>query len=425
MMQHGAYSMVLYISEGKQPELTDLLQQIVDNDVETNGIVPFKQITSIHFARFIALGKSIDVHGQEVAPRLAFTTNYDMPLENHIQELVRVAGPGLWRIFSMCQNFSFGNYNADMLERFLLSQNIPSETFYVGVGYRSVQQIHNENLLRKAINEFADGQRALLQNEPAQATRQRIINFVRSRPDLKWADSPEPGSSRAFTISRYVKLIGIIALLIIFSPIILPFVIIWMLIMLVFEITELQAPNPVTKDQIRALVARETQLVQAQFSALGNIKPGRFRLITMKFLLQSTNFLAPYIFTKGKLSGIPTVHFARWLLVEEGRQMLFLSNYDGNSENYLRDFINIAAKQLTLLFCLAQGYPKTWLMVFGGAKDAENFMAWARYRQVITNVWYSANKEVSVMNIFQNSKIRCGLYGEMTETEAQKWISII
>ncbi|HEY4965192.1 MAG TPA: hypothetical protein VII28_02285, partial [Puia sp.] len=93
MMQHGAYSMVLYISEGKQPELTDLLQQIVDNDVETNGIVPFKQITSIHFARFIALGKSIDVHGQEVAPRLVFTTNYDMPLENHIQELVRVAGP--------------------------------------------------------------------------------------------------------------------------------------------------------------------------------------------------------------------------------------------------------------------------------------------------------------------------------------------
>jgi hypothetical protein len=425
MTQHGAYSMVLYISKGKQPQLTALLQEIVDNDVETNGIVPFKQITSIHFARFIVLDKSIDVHGKEVGPRLVFTTNYDMPLNKHVQEMVRIAGAGLWRILSMCQNFSSGDYNADILERFLLSQNIPSETFYVGVGYRSVQQIHNENLLRKAINEFAYSQQLHLKKEPALATRQRIIDFVHSRPDLRWAETPEPGPSKGMNYSYYGTLFLVIGLLVIFSPIVIAVAVVWMLIMLVFELTEKQAPNPVTKDQIRTLIARETQMVQAQFSALGNIKPGWFRLITMRFLLRSTDFLAPYIFTKGKLSGIPTVHFARWLLVNEGKQMLFLSNYDGNSENYLRDFINIAAKQLTLLFCLAQGYPKTWFMVFGGAKDAENFMAWARYRQVITNVWYSANKEVSVMNIFQNSKIRNGICGTMTETEAQQWISIL
>lgn len=425
MTQHGAYSMVVYISEGKQAQLAALLQEIVDNDVETNPIVPFKLITGIHFARFIFLDESIDVHGKEVASRLVFTTNYDMPLNNHIQEMVRVAGPGLWRIFSMCQNFSSGNYNAEILERFLLSQNIPSETFYVGVGYRSVQQIHNENLLRRAIDEFTDSQLLILQKEPALAVRQRIIDFVRSRSDLKWALTPEPGPTERAKFSYFGLLFLMIGLLVIFSPIVLAVSIIWMIIMLVLELTEKQAPNPVTKDHIRELIARETQMVQAQFSALGNIKPGKFRLITMKFLLRSTDFLAPYIFTKGKLSGIPTVHFARWLLVDEGKQMLFLSNYDGNSENYLRDFINIAAKQLTLLFCLAQGYPKTWLMVFGGAKDAENFMAWARYRQVITNVWYSANKEVSVMNIFQNSKIRNGICGTMTEAEAQKWISTL
>src|SRR5450631_244045 len=338
MTQHGAYSIVLYISDGRQPQLASLLQEIVDNDVETNAIVPFKQITSIHFARFILLEKSIDVHGKEVGPRLVFTTNYDMPLNNHVQEVVRIAGPGLWRIFSMCPNFSSGDYNADILERFLLSQNIPSETFYVGVGYRSVQQIHNENLLRKAINEFADSQQLNLQKGPALAARQRIIAFVRSRPDLKWAETPEPGPPRSMKFSYYGTLFLVIGVLIIFSPLVIAVAVVWMLIMLVFELTEKLAPNPVTKDQIRALIARETQMVQAQFSALGNIKPGWFRLITMRFLLRSTDFLAPYIFTKGKLSGIPTVHFARWLLVNEGKQMLFLSNYDGNSENYLRDF---------------------------------------------------------------------------------------
>jgi len=104
--------------------------------------------------------------------------------------------------------------------------------------------------------------------------------------------------------------------------------------------------------------------------------------------------------------------------------MLFLSNYDGNSEGYLRDFIDIAGKQLTLLFSNTIGYPRTVLMVFGGAKDANGFMAWARQNQLITNVWYSANPSVTVKNIFQNAKIRKGLYGSMTERAARDWLQL-
>jgi hypothetical protein len=425
MTQHGAYSIVVNIREGMQPSLANLLQQIVDNDIESNTIVPFKQLTSIHFARFIILDKCVDVKGNTISPRLAFTTNYDMPLSNHLQQMVSVAGPGLWSIFSLCEGFPAGDYSTAALENFLAAHNKKAETFYVGVGYRSVQQIHDEHVLRNAINDFADSHQLNSKNLSSLAKRQQIIDFVHSNPELQWAKMPEPAASAAWDISFYGKLIAVIILFIIFLPIIIPFVIIWMLIMLGHEIAEKDAPDPVTKDHIRALVDRETQIVQAQFSALGNIKPGKFRLATMLFLLRSTDFMAPYLFSKGKLSGIPTVHFARWLIINDGRQMLFLSNYDGNSENYLRDFINIAAKQLTLMFCHTQGYPKTRLMIFGGAKDAEGFMAWARYKQIITNVWYSANKEVSVDNVYKNSKIREGLYGSMTEVAAQKWLSII
>ena len=105
--------------------------------------------------------------------------------------------------------------------------------------------------------------------------------------------------------------------------------------------------------------------------------------------------------------------------------MLFLSNFDGNSEGYLRDFINIAAMPLTLMFTHTIGYPKTRLMLFGGAKDAKGFMEWARKQQVITNVWYSANKTVTVNNIYNNSAIRAGFYGEMTESEAKAWLKRI
>ncbi len=63
----------------------------------------------------------------------------------------------------------------------------------------------------------------------------------------------------------------------------------------------------------------------------------------------------------------------------DGRTVAFSGNYDGNSEGYLRDFINIAGRQLTLMFNHTEGYPKTRLMVFGGAKDARGFMQWARH----------------------------------------------
>jgi hypothetical protein len=419
-----------------QRELAILLQQI-DAAVDTNDIIPFKQIPGIHFARFVILDKGPDIKGNSIPARLVFTTNYDMPLDAHLRSLVAVAGKGLWRIFSMCEDSPSGTpartgydaatnkYDAATLENFLASHNKKAETFYVGVGYRSVQQIHNEDVLRNAINDFADSNQLNFQRQPALAVRQQIIDFVHSRPELQWARTPETPASAGWNIKFYGQLMLVILLFLLFLPVIIPFVIIWMLIMLGHEMAEKDDPDPVTNAHIRELVNRETQIVQAQFSALGNVKPGKFRLATMLFLLRATDFLAPYLFSKGKLSGIPTVHFARWLIINEGRQMLFLSNYDGNAEDYLRDFIHIAAKQLTLMFCHTQGFPRTRLMVFGGAQDAQGFMDWARYKQIITNVWYSANTEVSVMNIYQNNKIRNGLYGTMTEAEAKKWISII
>ena len=424
MTQHGAYSIVLNIRQGMQLELAALLAQI-DAEVGTNAVIPFKQIPSIHFARFVILDTGPDIHGNLIPARLVFTTNYDLPLSGHLDSLVTVAGEGLWQVFSMCEDAPSGGYDPSTLEEFLASHNKKAETFYVGVGYRSVQQIHDEDVLRNAINDFADANRRNFQRLSASAVRQKIIDFVHSRPELEWAVTPETPASAGWNFWFYGKFVFVMLLFVLFLPLIIPFVIVWLLIMLGHEIAEKDDPDPVTKAHIRELVNRETQIVQAQFSALGNVKPGKFRRATMLFLLRSTDFLAPYLFSKGKLSGIPTVHFARWLIINEGRQMLFLSNYDGNSEDYLRDFIHIAAKQLTLMFCHTQGYPRTRLMVFGGAKDAEGFMNWARYKQIITNVWYSANPQVSVMNVYQNNKIRNGLYGSMTEAEAKKWINNI
>ncbi len=426
MTKHGALSVLAIIKPGMKQELAALFERIVAEDVETNSLIPFKKITSIHFARFVIFNESTDAYGKSIDAHLIFTTNYDQPFKNHLKELVSIAGPGLWKVFSYCEDFPLNTvYTPEALINYMNSKTVSNAVFYVGVGYRSVQQIKQENDLRDEIENYLDKNQSALTGKGAVYIRKKVIEFVKSNPVFDWAKKPVPKPFVIWEIAFYAKLALAVIILFILLPIIVPFVIVWLFLILLTEISEKDVTFDIDKTHIRELVERETSPVQAQFSAMGNIKPGAIRLKTMMFLLDMTNFLAPYLFSKGKLSGIPTVHFARWVIVNEGRQMIFLSNFDGNSESYLRDFINIAGKQLSLMFCHTVGYPKTRLMIFGGADDANGFMRWARKFQTITNVWYSANKNVSVKNIFNNSKIRDGLYGNMNEKEAAHWLSLL
>ncbi|GEO07708.1 hypothetical protein [Segetibacter aerophilus] len=426
MTKHGALSVLAHIKPGMKQDAIALCEQIVAEDVETNSIIPFKKITSIHFARFVVFNESTDALGNNVAPYLIFTTNYDQPYKNHLEELVTVAGDGLWKMFSFCEDFPENiAYNREALRRYLELKTVENAVFYVGIGHRTVLQVRQENELRDQIESFIDSQQSALRDKGPVYIRKKVIEFVHNNPTLSWAKKRAPKPFILSELGFYIKLAFVCIALVVLLPLIIPFVIAWLFLILLTEITEKNVSYELDKNHIRELVERETSPVQAQFSAMGNIKPGVIRLKTMMFLLNMTNFLAPYIYSKGKLSGIPTVHFARWVIVNDGKQMIFLSNFDGNSESYLRDFINIAGKQLSLMFCHTVGYPKTRLMIYGGADDANGFMNWARKFQTITNVWYTANKEVSVKNIFNNSKIRDGLYGSMNEKEAAHWLSLL
>lgn len=424
MTLHGALSIILTIKPGMKPQLKELLKTI-DEDVNNNTLIPFLKMETIHFARFVILDARPEIKGKEIKDCLAFTSNYDQPLDQHISEMVSHGGQGFWQVFSHCVEFPEGNFNPETLKNFFYTKNKKAETFYVGSGNRSVLQIRRENDLGNQIENFIDNNRLEFESKSGNEIRQKIINFVNKQPSLAWAIQPEPKGEFAFLFKHYFKLVIVLLIFIALLPIVIPFLIIWMLFFLIMEINEKDIKPKADKEHIRKLLDRETGVVQNQFSAFGNVKEGKMRKLTMMFLLRLTNFLAPYLFSKGRLSGIPTVHFARWLILSEGRQMLFLSNYDGNSEGYLRDFINIAGRQLTLMFTHTEGYPKTRLMVLGGAKDAKGFMDWARHNQIITDVWYSANPTLSVKNIYQNSAIRDGLYGEMNPKEVKAWLQLL
>jgi len=126
---------------------------------------------------------------------------------------------------------------------------------------------------------------------------------------------------------------------------------------------------------------------------------------------------------RGTLGGIPTIHFARWVVLDGGRRLLFFSNFDGSWENYLGDFIDKAAPGLTAVWSNTVGCPRSEKLVGGGARDEQRFKSWTRDHQIFTQVWYSAYKELTVDNINNNSKVREGLYGRLGPEATKEWLA--
>ena len=196
----------------------------------------------------------------------------------------------------------------------------------------------------------------------------------------------------------------------------------WVVLLRINEIRDVQADDAGDREHTRQLGRREDHLGQNQMTRVDHLKPGWFRLSTSKLALFVANLLVPRIFTNGHLAGISTIHFARWVLIDEGRRMLFFSNYDGSWENYVGDFIDKASWGLTAIWSNTVGFPKTRFLFFAGAKDEQRFKATTRDAGVPTELWYSAYKHLSAENINNNAKIRADLWRELDVSATRQWL---
>ena len=109
-------------------------------------------------------------------------------------------------------------------------------------------------------------------------------------------------------------------------------------------------------------------------------------------------------------------------MIDKGRRLLFVSNFDGSWENYLDDFIDKASPGLTAIWSNTVGFPKTSWLVLDGARDGSRFKANARDKQTYTNVWYSAYKQLTVQTIDNNSAIREDLFTSLDDTATRDWV---
>jgi hypothetical protein len=173
---------------------------------------------------------------------------------------------------------------------------------------------------------------------------------------------------------------------------------------------------------VEELVSRENRLPQNHLASITTVKPGPFRFVLLKVVLAAIEFLGRIEFYKGSLGGIPSIHFARWAVINDGKYLLFLSNFDGSWEHYLGEFIDQAAGGLTAVWSNAVNFPRTRFLVKGGATDEQRFKSYGRMAQLYTQLWYSAYPFLSVVNVQNNAAIRAQLWGQLDGAKLEAWL---
>ena len=369
-------------------------------------------IGTVHYARFVILDG--EMLGKEIIPtQLVLSTNHDGDTATHIKDLVAHLGNLLDLIYS-----NSPDYTPQDKEGFLTKTRIKEAAFYVGAPGRSVKDIAQEKALHQEIASFL--QKGNWDGKSATEIHQAIQQQIFSNPQFEWAKQKikTPGI-------KWVPLILFILLLVILSPLIL----LWAVYMQIFHERFDKplglTPNQVSDELINKMQVDEDFVFQNQFSQIIDMKPGPARLITVNGLYIFAKVLIKTLFVKGKLMGIPTIHFARWVQVNNKKRMLFFSNFDGSWTQYLGDFIDKSGWGLTGIFGNTKTFPRSFLLVLKGAYNQRQFLAWARNTQIQTQFWYVADSSQSIKNINNNTIIRNELSDSLNEKEARLFLTRI
>ncbi len=383
--------------------------------------IAFSALGNVHFARLVVFDQDRDLDGNPLPPKLALLTNFDGDVDAHIGAIAGTCGGGLDAVFSACVHYpEQAAVSAARREQYLRRHRVKEKALYVNRQGRTVSQILREKQLRDEIQRHLDAH-PIASQSPAEVHR-AIVSFVKDRSDLDWALEPEVGPSELWKRNELVHRWAGLALAVLLAPVFLISLPIFLLVLRYHEKRDVPDDSAASAESVRAFRADEDIWVHNQIIAVGVVKPGLFRRLLTEGMLKLTDYAARHIYNRGFLSGLNTIHFARWVPMDDDRRLFFSSNYDGSLESYMNDFIDKAAWGLNAIFSNGDGFPRTCFMFCGGITDEKAYKRFLPTRQVHSRVWYSAYPDLTTKNIANNAEIREGLSQTMSEAQAADWL---
>ncbi len=433
MTPQSAFMILATVVPAQEPALRRLLADMNSSPGlldSMQALIPFRQFKQLHYARFLILDdltvNDIAVYGLprvDYPTYLAFLGDCDGPAEELLAEMAQQAGEGLRRIFMHCTDF---RSDTDLL-RWMKSCDVAPAANYVNWAGRTVRQVNEEEVLRQALAKFLLGNQNKLEELRPLQQRDVLKSFIdgeqkRGRLTLTPPD-PTPVD---WQIRNLLHLITIPLLAFTLSPLLILAIPFFLIRLRQCERSDPEIAPRVDPEHARLLSLQEDQDVTNQFSAMGSLKPGVFRRLTMILVLTAIDYSVRHVFNRGRLARVTSIQFARWVFLDQKRRVIFASNYDGSLESYMDDFINKVSFGLNVVFSNGIGYPRTKWMLLDGARDEQKFKDYLRRHQMPTQVWYNAHPGLTALDKWRNALIRDGLERRhMSDSDARQWLQLL
>ncbi|MCJ9749055.1 hypothetical protein, partial [Neorhizobium sp. SHOUNA12A] len=287
---------------------------------------------------------------------------------------------------------------------------------YVNRPGRTARQVREEAALHDALLTTR-----LTHPEKAPETLWPLLRKAASAVTLTPLETPTIGERFA----SFAHLLSLPMLAILLSPLLLLASPVLIVMLRRRETTDpVIAPRPSRARNVM-LSAIEDHDVVNQYSAIGSLKPGRFRRWLTVVILWVINWGSRHIYGSGRLARVNTIHFASWTFLDDKRRLLFVSNYDGSREAYNDDFINKVAFGLNLSFSNGLGYPRTNWLIVGGAWHEQDFKWYLFHHQIPTQVWYNAFRGLTTYDMARNARLRVALERTPTGADLTRFVAEI
>jgi hypothetical protein len=423
---HLAHQEALTILADVEPDKLGSLEKLLSKlreDPADNDVFSFGRLDSCHFGRILLLPEGRGPSGHRAPPQLLMLSDCDGSATRHREAIVDAGGLGIDALFGHCKGYPRNRPSRAARLAFLKQTTRRTNANYVHRPGRTVAQIRRESALYDALQGFVGP--SGLGELGARAARTRIQQHVARTPALAWALTSAPGIDVGYRLRNVAHAATLPIGLTFFLPAVASAI---ALLAAIVRREELRDDPPHIRpsaEHVRALFALEDLAAHNGFTAAGFVKPGLARRAIINGVVPLIGWGARHLFTRDSLAGVKTIHFARWIVLDGGRRVVFCSNYDGSLESYNNDFIDLVAWGLNLVFANGVGYPKTRWLIHEGARREQEFKDYLRRHQVPTPIWYSAYPHLTAANVERNAALRRGLSGTMNEDEAQRWLRLL
>jgi Dyp-type peroxidase family len=395
-MRQNALTVLTGIKPNQVAALDALLSRIGAN-LANKGLIRFHAMTRVHFAAWVILP------GDSAFPAtLVLETTYDGDLEDHLGDLVAHGSDALDAVYCLCEGYPpAGSKEPWAVRQYLKMHSVKSAIFWTAFPGRSAANIRNAMAVRDDARRYLDEESRkwpLDRLTKVQLREKLTAHFVHGA-----AIRPEP--SPVSKARLYWRLCRNVVLL--FSPALLffPFGLALLILARIHELREAKIPNP-PPHQLDDRIFRDPPCALNHLTTLVNIKPGR--LFLLKVILGVYEILGKTIFILGGIAGLQTVHFARWIFLNNNRRLLFLSNHDGSWSSYLGDFSD-QGWGVTSIWSNTEGFPPARFLFGAGCRDIDAYAQWSRQHNVYAQVWYSAYPDETILNLTHDFELRDSL----------------